>query len=252
MSNINEFFHPINPNMSVDEKAYEQLQVCVSAIDAVARSTNQSMYIIDYNRKNFLYVSPNPLFLCGYTPQQVQEMGYLFYEQTVPEEEIQMLQEINLSGFDLYYKQEKENRQDMTIQYDFHLQYANKKKILINHKLTPILLNENGDIWLALCVVSLSPRTTAGNVILQKKNAPVHYSYSFNSKHWKEIPNITLSERETDILRLSAQGHANNEIGEHLFIDANTVKFHKKNIFQKLEAENITEVIAIAANLRLI
>lgn len=60
MSNINEFFHPINPNMSVDEKAYEQLQVCVSAIDAVARSTNQSMYIIDYNRKNFLYVSPNP------------------------------------------------------------------------------------------------------------------------------------------------------------------------------------------------
>lgn len=114
-------------------------------------------------------------------------MGYLFYEQTVPEEEIQMLQEINLSGFDLYYKQEKENRQDMTIQYDFHLQYANKKKILINHKLTPILLNENGDIWLALCVVSLSPRTTAGNVILQKKTLrfiiPIHLTASIGKKY---------------------------------------------------------------------
>lgn len=252
MSDLKDFFRPINPDMGIDDRAYDQLQVCVSAIDAVARSTNQSMYIIDYHRKNFLYVSPNPLFLCGYTPQQVQQMGYLFYEQTVSEKEVQMLQEINAAGFGLYYRQEKEERLDMTIQYDFHLQYTNGRKILINHKLTPILLNENGDIWLALCVVSLSPRTTPGNVLLQKKDSPVHHAYSFESKHWKEVPNITLSERETDILRLSAQGYANVEIGEHLFIDANTVKFHKKNIFQKLEAENITEAIGIAANLRLI
>ncbi|WP_288353793.1 LuxR C-terminal-related transcriptional regulator [uncultured Bacteroides sp.] len=32
----------------------------------------------------------------------------------------------------------------------------------------------------------------------------------------------------------------------------NTVKFHKKKLFEKLHAENITEAVGIAANLRLI
>lgn len=44
----------------------------------------------------------------------------------------------------------------------------------------------------------------------------------------------------------------NTEFGETLFIDANTVKFHKKKLFKKLRAENITETVGIAAYLRLI
>ncbi len=44
----------------------------------------------------------------------------------------------------------------------------------------------------------------------------------------------------------------NTEIGETLFIDANTVKFHKKKLVEKLRAENITEAVGIAANLKLI
>lgn len=42
------------------------------------------------------------------------------------------------------------------------------------------------------------------------------------------------------------------EIGEELFIDPNTVKFHKKKLFEKLHAKNITEAVGIAVNLRLI
>jgi DNA-binding CsgD family transcriptional regulator len=62
----------------------------------------------------------------------------------------------------------------------------------------------------------------------------------------------SLSEREIDILRLSSQGLSNSEIGEKIFIDVNTVKFHKKNIFQKFDVKNITEAITYAVNKRLI
>ncbi|WP_235816738.1 helix-turn-helix transcriptional regulator [Bacteroides mediterraneensis] len=41
-------------------------------------------------------------------------------------------------------------------------------------------------------------------------------------------------------------------MGETLFIAPNTVKFHKKKLFEKLHAENITEAVDIKANLRLI
>lgn len=78
------------------------------------------------------------------------------------------------------------------------------------------------------------------------------YMYSFEGKRWRKQPEIILSEREKEILQLSVKGLSNVEIGESLFIDANTVKFHKKKLFEKLHAENITEAVGIAAYLRLI
>ena len=166
-----------------------------------------------------------------------------------------MLHEINRAGFELYYRLSPEDRLETSIQYDFHLQYPNGKKILANHKLTPILLSEQGDIWLALCVVSISPRTTVGNVICNTKFSEKDQTtavYSFKGKRWKEIENVSLNDRETDILRLASQGYSMSEIAEHLFVDVNTVKFHRKNLFVKLEAKNITEAVGIAANMRLI
>lgn len=249
---IQRFFRPINPNLHIIESDYEQLQVCVSMAEAMARSTNSSLYIIDYNRKNFLYVSPNPLFLCGYTAEEVQQKGYAFYMEVVPEEEIQMLFEINEAGFNFFNRQPKEKKLGMTIEYDFHIKASDGHLHLIHHRLTPILLNSDGDMWLALCSVSLSPASTVGNVLLTAKESSTHWIYSFEGKRWKEQANIELSDREESILQLSVKGLSNQEIAERLFIDINTVKFHKKKLFQKLQAENITEAIGIAANLRLI
>ena len=246
------FFRPINPDLNIEESDYAQLQVCVSMAEAMARSTNSSLYIIDYNRKGFLYVSPNPLFLCGYSAEEVRKKGYAFYMEVVPEDEIQMLYEINEAGFGFYDKQPKEKKLDMAIEYDFHIKASDNHTHLIHHKLTPILLNSNGDMWLALCTVSLSPKTTVGNVIITCKNSTTHFSYSFEGKRWKEEPNTTLTDREKDILQLSVKGLSNTEIGEALYVDINTVKFHKKNLFCKLQAENITEAIGIATNMRLI
>lgn len=222
-------------------------------VRAMARSTNQSLYIIDYNRRNFLYVSPNPLFLCGYTPEQVQELGYAFYTQIVSNEEQQMLLDINEAGFRFFYQHSVEERTELTIEYDFHLRHPDGgQPQLIHHKLTPILLTPEGHIWLALCTVSHSLAQEAGNVRMTRHEARTHYTYSFLTQRWNEVPNVTLNERERDILSLSVRGLGNTEIGERLFISPDTVKFHKKKLFEKLQAENITEAVGIAAQLRLI
>ena len=249
---LNRFFTPINPNLGIEDCDYAQLQVCVSMADAMARSTNSSLYIIDYNRKDFLYVSSNPLFLCGYQAGEVKRKGYAFYMDVVPEDDIRMLLEINEAGFNFYAQQPKEKKLDMAIEYDFHIKASDGHLQLIHHKLTPILLNGDGEMWLALCSVSLSPKSNAGNVVITCKDSPVRYIYSFETKRWSEVPIVVLSEREKNILRLAVKGFSNTEIAENLFVDVNTVKFHKKSLFNKLQAENITEAIGIAANMRLI
>ncbi len=55
-----------------------------------------------------------------------------------------------------------------------------------------------------------------------------------------------LSQRELEVLQLVAQGAANAEIAEHLFIALNTVKRHISNIFEKLGVSNRTQAVAQA------
>ena len=79
MTQIDDFFMYENRVEGITDADYQHAQPYVEAAQAFAQTTYQSIYIIDYYRKNFLYVSDNPLFLCGHTADEVRQMGYGFY-----------------------------------------------------------------------------------------------------------------------------------------------------------------------------
>ncbi|HEV8353010.1 MAG TPA: response regulator transcription factor [bacterium] len=60
-------------------------------------------------------------------------------------------------------------------------------------------------------------------------------------------PRDELTEREQDVLRAVSRGATNREVAAALFISENTVKFHMKNILDKLHLRSRGEVIAYAA-----
>ena len=62
----------------------------------------------------------------------------------------------------------------------------------------------------------------------------------------------TLSERETEVLRLVARGLSNKEIASQLFISETTVKTHVKNIMQKLDVPSRTQAALYAARIGLV
>lgn len=53
-----------------------------------------------------------------------------------------------------------------------------------------------------------------------------------------------LSPREREVLSALAQGKSNGDIAEMLTVSENTVRFHLKNIYQKLHVSNRTEATA--------
>jgi DNA-binding NarL/FixJ family response regulator len=56
-----------------------------------------------------------------------------------------------------------------------------------------------------------------------------------------------LTERERDVLELLVQGvTSNRELAERLVVTENTVKYHLRNILDKLHAKNRAQVVAYA------
>jgi DNA-binding NarL/FixJ family response regulator len=62
----------------------------------------------------------------------------------------------------------------------------------------------------------------------------------------------SLTERETDVLRLLAQGQANKEIARSLQIGEKTVKTHVSNILAKLGVQSRTQAALYAVHIGLV
>ncbi len=55
-----------------------------------------------------------------------------------------------------------------------------------------------------------------------------------------------LTNRELELLQLVAEGLSNRAIAQQLSLSENTVKYHMRNIMQKLQAQNRTEAVTHA------
>jgi len=52
-----------------------------------------------------------------------------------------------------------------------------------------------------------------------------------------------LTERETEVLNFISKGMSNTSIAENIFVSKNTVKYHIKNIYLKLDVKNRVEAL---------
>ena len=66
------------------------------------------------------------------------------------------------------------------------------------------------------------------------------------------LPIPRLTKREKQILQMVAQGKTSNVIAEELFLSPLTVDTHRKNLLQKFQAKNSTELINLAVQQRMI
>lgn len=246
MSLINDFFRPIDPIEGISEADYKSLSHYIGSLEAISRMIDLSYYIIDYKKREFLHVSNHPLFLAGYEREEVRVMGYDFFTKVVPTEELDMLLEINEKGFNFYYNLPPERRLKGFISYDFRIKNKNNSLILINHKLTPLILNNEGNLWISLCLVTLSTTKKPGNMYILMQDEKVKYNYNFRTKKFLPAKSKQLSQIENNVIQYLSLGNSTKDISRILSISENTVKFHKKNIYRKLEVRNSNEAVYFA------
>ena len=127
MTDIKEFFIASNTVSNAPDYDSNVLSTLIHTVESFARVTYQSIYLIDYYKQEFLYVSDNPLFLCGHTAKEVKELGYSFYLKYVPEEEQKMLVELNRSGFKFFDTFDNVDKYQCSMSYRFSPEEWNQK-----------------------------------------------------------------------------------------------------------------------------
>ncbi len=74
-----------------------------------------------------------------------------------------------------------------------------------------------------------------------------YYSKKFRQMANNILPNAApLSKREAEVLKKIAQGYSSKDIAKLLFISENTVETHRRNLFAKLQANNVADLIVKA------
>ncbi len=67
-----------------------------------------------------------------------------------------------------------------------------------------------------------------------------------------DYPQIILTAREKQIVKLMIDGLTNKEISNVLFISESTVETHRKNIYRKTETHSLPKLIQVVTNLNLL
>ena len=245
-----DFFLHSNEVNHINREDYDKIELLVNAAKAFAAAPT-SVSISSTIFIGLHLCIRQPRLSLRLEPEQLMEAGYQMYIDHVPDADLQMLLEVNKKGFDLFNELPVGDRLDYTISYDFHLTNGRHSR-LIHHQLTPILLSDDGRIWLALCTVSLAATDEPGHIIMQKNGERSYFEYSTLRHKWEKKEGITLSETERDVLRLSAQGYTMNDIADRLCKSVDTVKACKRNLFAKMGVKNIAEALFHATNYQMI
>jgi len=81
----------------------------------------------------------------------------------------------------------------------------------------------------------------SGNIVFCNETKQIINKFSHT-----EIAIPRLTKREKEILKLVAEGKTSSLIADELFLSPLTVDTHRKNLLQKFQAKNSTELISLA------
>lgn len=239
---IDEFFdmnNPVNrediPDVFYDDSSF---------IQAFSRCMVGSIFVVNYETKGFDYVFGETSLLGGYSNEEVKEMGYYFYTKVVLEDDLSLLLKVNKIGFEFFDKLSVQDKNKYTITFDYHIcNPFTKKRILVNQKLTPVILTKSGKIYKSLCVISLSSEKEAGNIQLINHYRGKDLCYDLNKNCWRSEGIISFSDREKEIIQMSIRGFTLHETADNIHLSVDAIKFYRRKIFEKLNRNNITDVI---------
>jgi DNA-binding NarL/FixJ family response regulator len=149
-----------------------------------------------------------------------------------------------LSGFDLIQSIREKDCDARIIICTMHQEVWNINRLL-DADVDGVILKNSANMYLEQAINCV----TRGGKFLCPRFKEIQYkSQAYKNKIKKHV----LTDREKEVLKLVVNGHSSKEIATLLDISENGVEKHRKNLFLKLDVENVVQLVRVAIYHRLI
>lgn len=215
------------------------------SLQTLADVSNSGVQIFDLYRKQVAFFSANFGKMLGYSPADYEGRNYHFFETKIHPHEALQLALRGFSVLKLFATFSNDEKLNHKVIYEYRMLNAEDTYVKLIEQYQILELDPRGQIWLMFSMVDVSPNQDSdGSVKCQILNFRTGHFVPFAIE---PKPELELTKREVEILRLVKQGYLSKEISSRLSISVHTVNTHRYRFLEKLGANNSMEAVAFAA-----
>ena len=215
-------------------------------IDATSRLTNTSMLVYDFDKRSVVHKSEKLLYMDEATISDIQRECSNPYWSLVTPADLNALLDVEKAYFDIIGTFSPEQQLKHTLVINFNILLKQTEHI-VTQKFTPLTLRSNGTASLGLFSITQATNETSERAAIF--GSGFRYAYDSQSRSFVLFSTkLQLTLIEKAILTLSSKGFSTEQIAKELYRSPNTIKTHKKRLFDKLKVSTIAEAIMLVNN----
>jgi DNA-binding CsgD family transcriptional regulator len=245
-----DYYKTINSQHFVkDDLDYSILDKNIKLLEMLNVIENSAISIFDLYQQKHLFLSSRFETIFGYNISDAHKEGNEYFDKKVHPDDFLTAMKIGNYFLKLAFALPAEEKKDYKLINDYRIINAEGKYIRVIEQFQALELDKHGNVWLALCVMDLSPNQ---DISLPLQNKVINFKMGELYHFPDSIKEVNLSKREKEILNLISDGLISKEIADNLFISIHTVNTHRQKILEKLDVSNSHEAIKIAKTYGLI
>ena len=198
------------------------------------RIMHSCVYMVDYYKQKLIVGTTSVPTITGYPRDLIKKEGFKIYNRVCTEHERETLQKMDAEAHKLFDRYDNfEDRLGIELSYDIVAKNKTGREFTLYHRLVPFKLCDNGNMWLALCLIStnsLVQKTTRACI----QNHITGETFDFIDGKFVLSKQKCLTDDEVAILGYLADGVLLKQISKKMGISLRTVSQKEKSAFDKL------------------
>jgi DNA-binding CsgD family transcriptional regulator len=245
-------FEPILKNRTFSGKYSAAF---IRQIAMTSSMPTESVYAVDMRQRQFCYIKPHDLFLCGHSVEEAAVQGFNFFLKTVYPDDLPLLEKKQKAIF-RYLNGCVQKGNDIG---HFFCTFRLQRKYSTDSKPVPQMVYhriehywEGDELRWLVCHAGISTARESGNLRIYHKDGLTYREYSFKTGRWNLKTVKSLTEGEKAILMLAGQAKSTKETADCLHRSYHTIRNQMKALFEKLEVNSVRAAIDFAINHRML
>jgi DNA-binding CsgD family transcriptional regulator len=238
-----------------EELDYSILEKHKQLLSQLASIGNSGVSVFDLCKREHVFFSPHICMLLGYDMDELGNNGFDFFDSKIHADDIIQLTKNGISLLKLYFLFTSDEKANYKLINEYRMLNSSGIYIRVIEQHQLLELDAYGNVWLALSIIDISPNQEADSELKsQLLNFRTGKIIPFQEEDVsnKETVNISLTQREKQIIKMVKDGFLSKEISSKLSISVHTVNTHRQRVLEKLGANNSMEAIVFASKLGLL